>query len=140
MLKNFFYIKLNPLSEKILSFWEKELKSSLDSHLIELKKNIEIQEIYNSKFSKLLEEMKIFDSEDSKDEENNEENQENNDNSSQNENQQDSEQEKKEQQQDQNGIDGEYDLSDFQMDEQLIDTDSEKESTEKVFQKKKQNN
>ena len=31
-------------------------------------------------------------------------------------------------QQDQNGIDGEYDLSDFQMDEQLIDTDSEKES------------
>ena len=74
MLKNFFDIKLNRLSEEILSFWEKEFKSSFDIHLTDLKKNLETQEIYNSKFSKLLEEMEIFDSEDSNEEQKNEQN------------------------------------------------------------------
>ncbi len=138
MLKNFFDIKLNRLSEEILSFWEKELKSSFDIHLTDLKKNLETQEIYNSKFSKLLEEMEIFDSEDSNEEQKNEQNEDNNENHSQNENQESAEQEKKEQEEDQNGIDGEYDLSDFEMNEQLIDTDSEKESTDKVVQKMSQ--
>ena len=138
MLKNFFDIKLNRLSEEILSFWEKELKSSFDIHLTDLKKNLETQEIYNSKFSKLLEEMEIFDSEDSNEEQKNEQNENNNENHSQNENQESAEQEKKEQEEDQNGIDGEYDLSDFEINEQLIDTDSEKESTDKVVQKMSQ--
>ena len=138
MLKNFFDIKLNRLSEEILSFWEKELKSSFDIHLTDLKKNLETQEIYNSKFSKLLEEMEIFDSEDSNEEQENEQNEDSNENHSQNENQESAEQEKKEQEEDQNGIDGEYDLSDFEMNEQLIDTDSEKESTDKVVQKMSQ--
>ena len=138
MLKNFFDIKLNRLSEEILSFWEKELKSSFDIHLTDLKKNLETQEIYNSKFSKLLEEMEIFDSEDSNEEQKNEQNEDNNENHSQNENQESAEQEKKEQEEDQNGIDGEYDLSDFEINEQLIDTDSEKESTDKVVQKMNQ--
>ncbi len=138
MLKNFFDIKLNRLSEEMLSFWEKELKSSFDIHLTDLKKNLETQEIYNSKFSKLLEEMEIFDSEDSNEEQKNEQNEDNNENHSQNENQESAEQEKKEQEEDQNGIDGEYDLSDFEMNEQLIDTDSEKESTDKVVQKMSQ--
>ena len=138
MLKNFFDIKLNRLSEEILSFWEKELKSSFDIHLTDLKKNLETQEIYNSKFSKLLEEMEIFDSEDSNEEQKNEQNEDSNENHSQNENQESAEQEKKEQEEDQNGIDGEYDLSDFEINEQLIDTDSEKESTDKVVQKMSQ--
>ena len=38
MLKNFLDIKLNPLSEKILSFWEKDFKLSLDKHLSYLNK------------------------------------------------------------------------------------------------------
>lgn len=37
MLKNFFDIKLIPLSEKILSFWENDFKTSLDKHLNYLK-------------------------------------------------------------------------------------------------------
>ena len=52
MLKNFFDIKLNSLSEKILSFWENDFKTSLDKHLKYLNKNLENQEIYNAKFSK----------------------------------------------------------------------------------------
>ena len=35
----------------------------------------------------------------------------------------------------QNGVDGDYDFDQFKMDEQLFDTDSNKQSQEKVLQK-----
>lgn len=136
MLKNFFDIKLIPLSEKILSFWENDFKTSLDKHLNYLNKNLENQEIYNSKFSQLLQEMKIFKSENYDEEENqkNEDEQDNNLNrDSENENQDD--QEKDQQEQDQNGIDADYDLDEYRMDEQLVDTDLDKQSSETMFQK-----
>ena len=136
MLKNFFDIKLIPLSEKILSFWENDFKTSLDKHLNYLNKNLENQEIYNSKFSQLLQEMDIFKSENYDEEENqkNEDEQDNNLNrDSENENQDD--QEKGQQEQDQNGIDADYDLDEYRMDEQLVDTDLDKQSSETVFQK-----
>jgi len=136
MLKNFFDIKLIPLSEKILSFWENDFKTSLDKHLNYLNKNLENQEIYNSKFSQLLQEMGIFKSENYDEEENqkNEDEQDNNLNrDAENENQDD--QEKSQQKQDQNGIDADYDLDEYRMDEQLVDTDSDKQSSETVFQK-----
>ena len=136
MLKNFFDIKLIPLSEKILSFWENDFKTSLDKHLNYLNKNLENQEIYNSKFSQLLQEMEIFKSENYDEEENqkNEDEQDNNLNrDSKNENQDD--QEKGQQEQDQNGIDGDYDLDEYRMDEQLVGTDLDKQSSETVFQK-----
>ena len=63
MLKNFLGIKLNTLSEKILSYWEDDFKLSFEKHLSFLSKNIENQEVYNSKFSEILQEMEIFDSE-----------------------------------------------------------------------------
>jgi len=136
MLKNFFDIKLIPLSEKILSFWENDFKTSLDKHLNYLNKNLENQEIYNSKFSQLLQEMEIFKSENYDEEENqkNEDEQDNNLNrDSENENQDD--QEKGQQEQDQNRIDADYDLDEYRMDEQLVDTDLDKQSSETVFQK-----
>jgi len=136
MLKNFFDIKLIPLSEKILSFWENDFKTSLDKHLNYLNKNLENQEIYNSKFSQLLQEMEIFKSENYDEEENqkNEDEQDNNLNrDSENENQDG--QEKGQQEQEQNGIDANYDLDEYRMDEQLVDTDLDKQSSETVFQK-----
>ena len=136
MLKNFFDIKLIPLSEKILSFWENDFKTSLDKHLNYLNKNLENQEIYNSKFSQLLQEMEIFKSENCDEEENqkNEDEQDNNLNRDA-ENESQSDQEKSQQEQDQNGIDADYDLDEYRMDEQLVDTDSDKQSSETVFQK-----
>ena len=134
MLKNFFDIKLIPLSDKILSFWENDFKTSLDKHLNYLNKNLENQEIYNSKFSQLLQEMEIFKSENYDEEENqkNEDEQNNNPNrDSENENQDDQEKS----QQEQNGIDADYDLDEHRMDEQLVDTDLDKQSSETVFQK-----
>ena len=136
MLKNFFDIKLIPLSEKILSFWENDFKTSLDKHLNYLNKNLENQEIYNSKFSQLLQEMEIFKSENYDEEENqkNEDEQDNNLNRD-SENEYQDGQEKDQQEQEQNGIDADYDLDEYRMDEQLVDTDLDKQSSETVFQK-----
>ena len=135
MLKNFFDIKLNPLSEKILSFWEKEFKSSFDKHLNYLNKNLETQEIYNSKFSELLQEMEIFDSENNDEEQENQQDENDQDNNPQNEDQKTGEQEKKDQQEDQNGIDGDYELDGFKMNKQLIDTESDEQSSKNIIQK-----
>ena len=141
MLKNFFNIKLNNLSEKILSFWKDDFKSNLDKHIEFLNNNLENQEVYNSKFSKILQEMKIFKS-DNDDEDQNQQNENEQDNNpnKENENESQSEQEKIQEQQDQNGIDGDYDFNEYEMNEQLADTDSDKESLEKVIQKFNQNN
>ena len=131
MLKNFLNIKLNTISSKILGFWEKEFNSSLNSHLKFLHHNIEDQQTYNSKFTNLLEEMGIFDSKNEKQE--NQENEENSENN--NQNQPEDEQEKSEHDESQNGLDGDYDFDDYSINEQLIDTNSKEQSSEKIIQK-----
>ncbi len=132
MLKNFLNIKLNAISSKILSFWEKEFNSSLTNHIKFLHKNIENQEVYNSKFSEILEQMGIYDSENEKNEtQDNEENSESNNK----QNQSEDEQEKTKQEEDQNGLDGDYDFDDHSINEQLVDTDSEEQSSESVLQR-----
>ena len=137
MLKNFLGIKLNSLSEKILSFWEKDFKSSFEKHLLYLNENIENQEKYNSKFSEILQKMEIFDSENDEDKQENKENENlNNENNNQdNENKKQGEEENRKQEEDQNGLDADYDFNELNMDEQLVDTDSEKQSSEKIVQK-----
>ena len=138
MLKNFFDIKLNSLSENILNFWEKDFDSSFSKHINYLKKNIENQKNYNSKFSEILESMDILTSEKNEDDKQNDEN-----NNQQEENSNKDASDKSEEDQennsvteDQNGIDMDYDISQHEINEQLIDTDSEKESSESVIQKK----
>ena len=132
MLKNFLNIKLNTISSKILSFWEKEFNSSLNNHMKFLHSNIENQEAYNSKFSKLLEQMGIFESEN--EEQKNQENEENNE-SNNKENQSEGEQEKNKQDEDNAGSDGDYDFDDYSMNEELVDTNSEEQNSESVIQR-----
>ena len=134
MVKNFLNIKLNTISSKILSFWEKEFNSSLNNHIKFLNKNIENQEAYNSKFSEILEQMGIYDSESENEENETQDNQENNENNNK-ENQSEGEQKKSEQEEDQNGLDGDYDFDDYSMNEQLVDTDSDEQSSESVIQR-----
>ena len=137
MLKNFFDIKLNSLSESILKFWEKDFDSSFSKHINYLKKNIENQKNYNSKFSEILESMDILTSEKNEDDKQNEENdnqQEENPNKDASDNSE-GDQEKNDATEDQNGIDMDYDISQHEINEQLVDTDSEKESSENVIQK-----
>ena len=137
MMKKFLDIKLNTLSEKILSYWEKDFESSFEKHLSYLNKNVENQDNYNSKFSEILKQMEIFDSEDDNENKENQDSENlNNENKEQeNQNQAQGEEEQKKQEESQNGLDSEYDLSEFKMDEQLVDTDSDKQSSEKVIQK-----
>jgi len=136
MLKNFLGIKLNSLSEKILSYWEKDFKSSFEKHLHYLNKNIENQENFSSKLLEILQQMEIFESEsDEKNQENKENENLNNENNDQdNQNQALDEQEKR-QEEDQNGLDGDHDLDESILNEQLVDTDSSKQSSEKIIQK-----
>ena len=136
MLQNLFGLKLNLLSKKILSFWEKDLKSSIDKHLEYLAENLENQEVYNAKFSQILEEMDFFDGEDNekKESQNDENNEDNNLNQNDNDENQ-GQQEKKQEEEGQSGLDADHDFSDYKMDEQLVDTDSEKQSSESVNQK-----
>ena len=137
MLKNFFNIKLNSLCEKVLSFWSKEFEEYLSNDLNFLKKNVEDQQKYNSKFSEILQKMDIFDNSDEN--QNEDEQKEMDDQNSENLNNEnedsDGKQEKKEQDENQNGLDSEYDFSEHKIDEQLVDTDSEKQSSEKIIQK-----
>ena len=137
MLKNFFNIKLNKLSEGILNFWLYDFDKSIKKNLDFLIDNIEDQEKYNKKFSEILEEMDIFENTDQdKDNENdknsqskNEENLENKDDS------QDEKNDQKLKDDDQNKFESDYDFSDHKMEEQLTDSESDKESSETVIQK-----
>ena len=63
MLKNFHQIKLNPLTTRMLNFWEKDFEHSIEKHKRFLEENLENQENYGSRFSQILEEMDIFQSE-----------------------------------------------------------------------------
>ena len=60
MLKKFFNISLNTVSSKNLSFWEKDFDLSIEKHIDFLKKNLEFQNKYSTKFSEILTEMDIF--------------------------------------------------------------------------------
>jgi len=137
MLKNFLNIELNQLTNKMLGFWEKDFNLSFGKHLTFLNKNFENQEVYNSKFSKILSEMDIFDGNDHDEKnEDTEKNNEQNDMKNQEDSSESSkEQEKTKHDENQNGIEGDYDFDEFQMNEQLFDTDSNKQSSEKVKQK-----
>ena len=136
MLKKFFEIKLNSYSEKILSFWEKEFNLSFEKHLDFLNKNLENQENYNSRFSEILKNMDIFDADDDSKQDDNEQKVDNQNNEDKkNDDQSENQQDRTDEEQEQNGVDADYDFSDNKIDEQLVDTDSEKQSTESVVQK-----
>ena len=141
MLKNFFDIKLNKLCENILSFWNDEFDASFKKHLNFLKKNLEDQSQYNGKFSEILQNMDIFDNTDEKQADDNEKNVENqsDENLDDKNDESDGSQEKKQQEENQNGFDTEYDFSEHKIDEQLVDTDSEKQSSETVVQRMNMN-
>ena len=137
ILKNFFNLNLNNNCEKILSYWQKDLKNAFDNHVQFFKENLQNQKIYNSKISEILKDMDLFESndetqnnnEDQDDANKSENNQENQDQNS------DQDQSSQETQDENQGIDTEYDFSEHQLEENLSDTDTEKENSENLMQK-----
>ena len=140
MLKEFHNIELNSLTSKMLSFWEKDFNESIGNHLNFLKDNLENQNIYSSKFSEILDKMNIFQTEN--EDENKDENQDNNQNNPSNDDQEDNSEDNKDQNKDEEteaSLDSDYDIDEYKMEEQLVDTDSNKESNEEVIQRKNLN-
>ncbi len=137
MLKNFLEIKLNSLSEKILSYWEEDFKNSFNKHIKYLYNNLENQEVYNSKFYEILKNMEIFDSENNEDNEQIQEDNEQEKNNSASNNLDESSKSDQTSEDDglKEGVDGIDDNNEFRLDEQLVDTDSENENSENIIQK-----
>ena len=138
MLSRFFDIKLNAESSKMLSFWEKDFNSSIEKHINFLNKNVADQNNYSSKFSEILENMDILNSNNEKNEEENNQKDNEQDNKSENDNDNKPDEQDDENKQDdiQSSLDAGFDLNDQQMDEQLEDSDSLKDSAENLTQKK----
>ena len=140
MLKKFHNVELNDLCSKILSFWENDFDQSISKHIKFLKENLENQNIYSSRFSEILQEMEIFQTED--EDQASDENQENNQNNPSDNNDENQEQNEKEQSTEEEtsaSLDSDYDIDEYKLDEQLVDTDSDKQSSEQVIQKKNLN-
>ncbi len=137
MLKNFHKIELNPLTTKMLNFWEKDFEEAIEKHKEFLLKNLEDQNIYSSKFSEILEEMDIFQSEDEDErkEENQDQGQDNPSNEDENNDKEDNKDEKDENVSEAS-LDADFSVDEFNFDEQLSDTESDEQSSEQVAQKK----
>ena len=135
MLKKFHNIKLNSPTAEMLSFWEKEFDNSIEHHIDFLKNNLENQDIYSSKFCEILQNMKIFQNDNN--EETKEQNEDNSQNNQSNDNQEsdtdDNNQNKQEETE--TRLDSDYDIDEYKLDEQLADTDSDKQTKENVIQK-----
>ena len=137
MLKKFHGIKLNLLTSNMLNFWEKDFDKALENHIDFLKENLESQDKYSSKFSEILQEMDILQNEEN--EETKEDNHDDDQNNPSNDDQENDNEDKKEQNKDEEtetNLDSDYDIDEYKLDEQLVDTDSDQQSKEHVIQKK----
>ena len=81
MLKKFFKTEMNNYSNKILSYWEKDFDECISNHIEFFNNNIENQEVYNRKFSEIIESMNLIDNNDDTEKNESEKNQDNDDNS-----------------------------------------------------------
>ena len=140
MLKNFFNIKLNAVSSKMLGFWEKDFNYSIEKHISFLNQNIEDQNNYSSKFQEIFESMGVFNSDDENNKEQDSEKENEQDNQSNNDDDKSDGKEKSKQDEAQTSLDVGFDLSDQKMNDQLEDLNSQKESVKNVTQKENLNN
>ena len=136
MLKNFHKIKLNPLTSRMLNFWEKDFENSIEKHREFLMNNLEDQNTYSSKFSQILEEMDIFqsDEDNEKKEENQDQGQDNPSNDDQNSDKEDNKDENNDQKT-QASLDADYSVDEFNLDEQLNEIESDEQSSEQIVKK-----
>jgi cobaltochelatase CobT len=136
MLKKFHGVKLNSLTNNMLNFWENDFNQAIEKHIEFLKKNVESQNKFSSKFSEILREMDIFQNDEN--EETKEENQDDGQNNPSNDEEENNNEDKKEQNKDEETeatLDSDYDIDEYRLDEQLVDTDSDQQSNEQVIQK-----
>ena len=136
MLKKFLNLELNTTSSQMLSFWEKDF-TSIDKHLDFLNKNLENQNNYGLKFSEILESMDVFNSNNDENNEADKEKDDEQENKSENteDDQSTGKEDENKKDEAETSLDAGFDLSDQQMDGQIEDSESLKESTENIAQK-----
>ena len=134
MLKNFLNLKINKENQKILGDWENDLDKTIGKHKKYLIKNIHDQNLFNSVFSKIIQDLNIIDSNDNTEnnqKDNNDENEETSNQNNKNETDENTSTEKEENKL----IDNDYDVNEFRMDEQLSENENQDLLEENVTQK-----
>ena len=135
MLKNFHNINLNPLTTKMLSFWNKDFSKSIEKHMEFLLDNLENQNIYSSRFSRILEEMDIFQNEENETEEENQDQEQDKPSNEDNEKNNEDNKDENDNQEAQASIDTDSNVDEFNLDEQLSDIESDEQSSEQIIKK-----
>ena len=136
MLKNINKIKLNTLTSRMLNFWEKDFEKSINKHKRFLIENLENQNNYSLRFSEILKEMDIFQSEkdEEKKDENQDQGQDNPSNDDQDSENNDNKNENNEQET-QASLDADYAVDEFNLEEQLLENDGEEQNSQQIVQK-----
>ena len=134
LLKNFFNIKLNSGSQKLLNYWEDKFGAVIKEHKQFLIKNLENQESFNSKISSILSELDL----ENINNDSNSNDEESTDNNAKDSNE--SNDEKSNAKDDSNEQDPisqqiESEVSEFRIDEQVEPGENEEQSTKNVNQK-----
>ena len=135
MLKNFHNINLNPLTTKMLSFWDKDFSKSIEKHKEFLLDNLENQNIYSSRFSRILEEMDIFQNEENETEEENQDQEQDKPSNEDNEKNNEDNKDENDDQEAQASIDTDSNVDEFNLDEQLSDIESDEQNSEQIIKK-----
>ena len=135
MLNKFFNIKHNMNSNKKFHIYEKKFKENIDGEINFLMENLENQEAYNFKFSKILQNLDIFENEDGQTE--NKEKDERNTQSNGTDNEAEDQKKADDSSMDDINTDitAESDLTEFRMDDSFLDTDANENDTQIISQK-----
>ena len=135
MLNKFFNIKHNMNSNKKFHLYEKKFKENIDGEINFLMENLENQEAYNFKFSKILQNLDIFENEDGQTEEKEKDQRNTQSNGADNE----AEDQKKVDDSSMDDINtditAESDLTEFRMDDSFLDSDANENDTQIISQK-----
>ncbi len=135
MLNKFFNIKHNMNSNKKFHLYEKKFKENIDGEINFLMENLENQEAYNFKFSKILENLDIFENQDGQTEHKEEDERNTQSNGADNE----AEDQKKVDDSSMDDINtditAESDLTEFRMDDSFLDSDANENDTQIISQK-----
>ena len=134
MIKNFLDIKLNSSSQKILNYWETKFNNTIKKHKQYLIKNINNQEIFNSKFSELISELNLEDIDDDTSQ-NNEEDKDKQQDNSRNDDEKENNNQDTSDEQNSSSMEFESDVSEFRIDEQLDVDENVDNSSKNISQK-----
>ena len=137
MLKKFLDIELNPLTNKMLNFWENDFNQAIEKHIDFLRDNVESQADYSLKFSQILQEMDIFQTEENEEikDDNNQDGQDNPSDDNQDSSAEDN-RDQKDDNDTQASLDADYDVDEYKLDDQMIETDTDHKNNEQLIQKK----